>query len=140
MNTNSDSPQNDAVERCNRAWQRAYNKEAADIDEDEDTYPAKKAGNAAYRRAMPPLSGYQNICDFIACVTNALVLDAIAACDAKRLLAAAKIAIPAVRWEPAPPKDFRPQLSKWGQDLFKTASKLSYGRQESPQEADANGA
>jgi|HubBroStandDraft_5_1064220.scaffolds.fasta_scaffold85983_1 hypothetical protein len=138
MNTNSDSPQNDAVERCNRAWQRAYNKEVADIDEDEDTYPAKKAGNAAYRRAMPPLSGYQNICDFIACVTNALVLDAIAACDAKRLLAAAKIAITAVRSEPAPPKNKRPELSKDGQELLKAAPELSNDSPQIPGEPDAN--
>jgi hypothetical protein len=140
MTTNSDTPQNDAVDRCNHAWQRAYNKEVVGIDEDESTWPAKKAGNQAYLRAMPPLSGYDNICDFIACVTNALVIDAISACDAKRLLAAAKIAITAVRSEPAPPKNYRPQLSKGGQDLLKAARELSYGTQQIPREADANGA
>ncbi len=139
MNTNSDSPQNEAVDRCNRAWQRAYNKEVADIDEDDDTYPAKKAGNAAYRRAMPPLSGYQNICDFIACVANALVIDAIAACDAKRLLAAAKIAITAIRSEPAPPKISRLHFSKGGQELLQAARELSYGSPQIPSEADAKG-
>jgi len=140
MNTNSDSPQNEAVERCNRAWQRAYNKELANIDEDESDYPAKKAGNQAYLRAMPPLSGYQNICDFIACVANALVIDSIATCDAKRLFAAAKIAITAVRSEPAPPKSSRPELSKGGQDLLRAARELSNRSQEIPHEADVKGA
>jgi hypothetical protein len=140
MTTNSDSPQNGAVDRCNHAWQRAYNKEVAGIDEDESTWPAQKAGNQAYIRAMPPLSGYQNICDFIACVTNGLVIDAIPACDAKRLFAAAKIAITAVRSEPAPPKNSRPELSKGGQDLLKAASELSRVSQQIPREADAKGA
>ena len=107
MNTNSDSPQNDAVERCNRAWQRAYNKEVADIDEDEDTYPAKKAGNAAYRRAMPPLSGYQNICDFIACVTQAYMWDIIRHQQANHLFAAVKIALCALRQQPEPANSTR---------------------------------
>ena len=101
--------------------------------------PAQKAGNQAYIRAMPPLSGYQNICDFIACVTNALVIDAIAACDAKRLFAAAKIAITAVRSEPAPPKTSRPELSKGGQELLKAARELTNCSQQIPGEADAKG-
>jgi hypothetical protein len=101
MSTKSDPLHNEAVERCNRAWQRVYNKELADIDEGESDYPARKAANEAYQRAMPPLSGYQNICDFIACIGHALVIDAIRPSDAGRLIAIAKIAIGAVRHEPA---------------------------------------
>jgi hypothetical protein len=125
MNTTSDSPQNDAVDRCNRAWLRAYNKEVANIDEDESTWPAQKAGNHAYLRAMPPLSGYDNICDFIACVAHALVIEAIGAKDSERLLAAAKIAVVALGRGTIAPKPAIQRLSKGGQDLLKAAQALS---------------
>jgi hypothetical protein len=125
MTTNSDSPQNEAVDRCNRAWLRAYNKELANIDEDESTWPATKAGNQAYLRAMPPLSGYQNICDFIACIAHALVIEAIGAKDSERLLAAAKIAVVAMGRDPEAPRLPIPRLSKGGQDLLKAAQELS---------------
>ena|ERR1700729_3106281 len=135
MTTNSDSIQNEAVDRCNRAWQRAYNKEVADIDEDESTWPAQKAGNHAYLRAMPPLSGYQNICDFIACVAHALVIEAIGAKDSERLLAAAKIAVVALGREPAAPKLSIPRLSKGGQELLKAAQALSNRAENTAAEA-----
>jgi hypothetical protein len=125
MNTNSDSPQNDAVERCNRARLRAYNKELANIKQDQSDYPAEKAGNKAYLRSLPPLSGYQNICDFIACIANGMAVDAIRPADADRLLAAAKIAVGAVRHEPAALNTRAPKLSSGGQDLLHSARELS---------------
>jgi hypothetical protein len=135
MNTTSDSPQNDAVDRCNRAWLRAYNKELPNIDEDESTYPAEKAGNQAYLRAMPPLSGYQNICDFIACVAHALVIDAIGAKDSERLLAAAKIAVVALGRGTTAPKPTIQRLSKGGQELLKAAQALSNRAENTAAEA-----
>ncbi|MGD1106781.1 MAG: hypothetical protein ABR865_07030 [Terracidiphilus sp.] len=126
MSTNSDPLHNEAVERCNRAWQRAYNKKLADIDPGESDYPARKAGNQAYLRAMPPLSGYQNICDCIACIGYALVIDAIHPSDAGRLMAVAKIAIAAVRHEPTALKPPTQQNPK--------------GAQEPSAEAETNGA
>ena len=126
MSTNSDPLHNEAVERCNRAWQRVYNKELANIAEGESDYPARKAANQAYQRVMPPLSGYQNICDFIACIGHALVIDAIFPPDAARLLAVTKIAIGAVRHGPPA---LKPSLDEHPK-----------GAQEPSAEAETNGA
>src|SRR5579863_2615922 len=58
----------DAIVRCMKAWNYAYKKESADLDEGEDDYPAEKAANEAYLRDAPPLNGLKNICEFIACI------------------------------------------------------------------------
>jgi hypothetical protein len=121
MNTNSNSPQNEAVERCNRAWQRAYSKELANTKQGQTDYYAEKAGNKAYFRSLPPLSGYQNICDFIACIANGMAIEAIRPADCDRLLAAAKIAVGAVRSEPIAPNPRAPKLSSGSQDLLHAA-------------------
>src|SRR5580704_326186 len=68
---------NDAIVNCMQAWNYAYKKEAADLDDDESDYPAQKAGNEAYLRATPPLVGYENICQFIACINFAVMTDII---------------------------------------------------------------
>jgi hypothetical protein len=125
MNTNSESPQNDAVDRCNRAWLRAFKKELANIDEGDSEYPATKAGNAAYLRAMPPLSGNQNICDFIACIAHALIIQAVAPMDAERLIAVAKMAVVALGRQPTATKPPVQKYSKGGQALLKAAAALS---------------
>jgi hypothetical protein len=46
----------------------------------------------AYRRAMPPLAGLENIRDFIACTAHGMLIGAIKAQDAARLLYAAQCA------------------------------------------------
>jgi hypothetical protein len=89
----SDNP---AVNRCIRAWNRAYNAEFADSD---DEFEAEKAGLRAYCRLMPPLAGYDNICNFIACVTYATLTEIMRQSDAEHYLEAAKIALTAVRQE-----------------------------------------
>jgi hypothetical protein len=91
--------QNPAVARCLRAWQRAYKKA---INDDEDDYYAKCAGDRAFLRCMPPLSGFDNIRDFIACVTYAVVIGVVRHKDADHLLAAAKIALATLRHRPVP--------------------------------------
>ena len=88
---------NNAVTRCLRAWQRAYKKT---IDDDEDDYHAKCAGDRAFLRAMPPLSGSDNIRDYIACVAYAVVIEVIRHKDAAPLLDAAKISLAALRHQP----------------------------------------
>jgi len=135
MNTTSDSPQNAAVDRCNRAWLRAYNKEIAEISEGRSDYPAVKAANAAYLRAMPPLAGNQNICDFIACIGHALVIQAVAPMDAERLLAAAKIAVVALGRMATPPKPSVQKYSRGGQELLKAAQALSNRAENAAAEA-----
>jgi len=53
-------------------------------------YDASKAAHDAYRNALPPLSGVENIRDFIACVAHGMLIDSIRDCVAARLLYAAK--------------------------------------------------
>jgi hypothetical protein len=90
--------QNAAIIRCLRAWQRAYNKNIAKPECDE--FHAKRAGDRAFLRAMPPLSGYDNIRDFIACVTYAIVINSISHDDTQSLFLSAKIALAALRQDP----------------------------------------
>jgi len=94
--------ENDAVARCVRAWRITMKNECAELDEDEEEHEAREAANAAYLHALPPLSGYRNICDFIACVSNGSMVGAIRQKDAEHLLASAKIALGALRFDPKP--------------------------------------
>lgn len=91
---------NQAIVRCMRAWNYAYKKEAADLDKDDSDYEAKQAANQAYLRATPPLAGYKNICNFIACINFACMIDLISPIKAQQYLANAKIAILAVCHRP----------------------------------------
>ncbi|MGA2207809.1 MAG: hypothetical protein ABSG10_13865 [Terracidiphilus sp.] len=93
-----DDPGYKAIVRCMRAWNYAYKKKAA--DEDTTDYQAKQAANQAYLRATPPLAGYKNICDFIACINFACMIDLISPIKAQQYLANAKIAISAVCHQP----------------------------------------
>lgn len=88
---------NPAVARCILARQRAYNREFA---ESNNEVHAGNIGEEAYRHAMPPLSGYYNIRDFIACVTYAVLTDMLRPRQTDQLFEAAKIAISALRNEP----------------------------------------
>ncbi|MGP8186175.1 MAG: hypothetical protein ACLQKY_08880 [Terracidiphilus sp.] len=94
--------ENDAVANCVRAWRITMKNERAELDEGDSEFEAEKVANDAYLGAMPPLTGYRNICDFIACVTQASMLDVIRQKQAEHLLAAAKIALSALRLEPKP--------------------------------------
>jgi hypothetical protein len=97
--------ENPAIIRCMKAWNYAYKKEVADIDDDESDYPAHKAGNEAYLLAMPHLDGYKNICDFIACVSFASMIDIITHSEAEHYLAHARTALAAVFHRPKPLAD-----------------------------------
>ena len=94
--------ENDAVADCLRAWQITMDNERAKLDEDEDERDAEKEANDAFLAAMPPLSGHRNICDFIACVTQAYMWEIIRHQQAEHLFTAAKIALSALRLEPEP--------------------------------------
>jgi hypothetical protein len=97
-----DELKNAAVARCCRAWQLAYDQEMEleygdgwDDGEYRNDSDARRAANKAFRDAMPPLVGLQNIRDFIACVACGLLKEAISGLDAPRLLYAAQIAVSA---------------------------------------------
>jgi hypothetical protein len=93
----SDNP---SVARCIRAWNRAYQAKLKDLDEDDSDYEAEQAGKKHYLRAMPPLAGYQNVSDFIACVTYVELIEVIRHTEAQHCFDAAKVALGALRREP----------------------------------------
>jgi hypothetical protein len=80
-----------------------YDSEAAEFDEDDNTMDASeirseaqflalRAARQAYRSALPPLCGSDNIRDFIACVAHGLLLEVFQGPDASKLRYAAQIA------------------------------------------------
>lgn len=93
--------ENAAVVRCIRAFQRAYKKVLDELGKSASDYPAEKAGREAYLRALPPLSGYENIRDFIACIAYADLTELIRHSDAEHFLDSAKVALTLVRYEPS---------------------------------------
>ena len=94
--------ENESIVRCMKAWNYAYKKAVADIDEDESDYPAQKAGNEAYLRAIPHLNGYENICDFIACISFASMTDIVSHRETELYLGNARVALAALSLRPKP--------------------------------------
>jgi hypothetical protein len=108
------SASNPAVARCTQAYKAAFK---AAANEGQGKWESESVAKAAYRNTMPPLSGPRNIRDFIACVAQAMLIDAIHGSDAARLLYAAQIASsahgslpkkknkPSVKTAPKPPEN-----------------------------------
>ena len=83
---NPEPPASSAIARCVEAYFNAWNVEKPTVrDEATAILNARKA----YRSALPPLAGHENIRDFIACVAHAMLLRAIDNDDASKLLYAA---------------------------------------------------
>ena len=93
----SPARKNAAIARCCKAWEQAYE---AKFEESESEFYAKYDAHNAYRQAMPPLSGYDDICNFIACVTHGMLIGAIENEKASKLLYAAQVALSSVRNQP----------------------------------------
>lgn len=87
-------PENPAIIRCYSEWQRVYKAEKA---KGENWFNALKSAGQAYRKAMPPLTGQENIRNFVACVAHGMMIDAIEGKDGTRLLYAAQVALFSVR-------------------------------------------
>jgi hypothetical protein len=83
-----------AVERCNRAWKRTYKTAKAAR---KDNHDSEKLAKEAYRKAMPMLDSHENIRDFIACTTYAVLLNVIMEDVGTKLLYAAQVASGALR-------------------------------------------
>lgn len=85
--------ENPAVAACCRAWEETYEEalESGDVSE----YDATQRANQAFRDAMPPLTGAQNIRNFIACVAAGLLRSVFSGSEGPRLLYAAQIAVSA---------------------------------------------
>ena len=88
---------NVAVQRCcaardlARAECRARNSEK---------YEVQQRGADAYRNALPDLAGYENIRDFVACISHGLLTGDISPINSPSYLYAAQVAISALRLEP----------------------------------------
>jgi hypothetical protein len=87
------SLKNPAVALCVDAWQKIH---TATLQQTRNVYTAERCAGKIYRMAMPPLSGYQNICDFIACAGYGMLLGAIKDDNGTKLLYAAQVALSAL--------------------------------------------
>jgi hypothetical protein len=92
---------NPAIARCCKAFEIVYNAERA---KGRSNYFSAGDGGPAYLNAMPALTGYENIIDFIACAAHGIALGAIDEKRGARLLYAAQIALGAIGREPKQPK------------------------------------
>jgi hypothetical protein len=80
---------NPAVARCCQAHALARK---ASLARDRSEYAANVSASNAYRNTLPPLSGSRNIRDFIACIAQAMLIQAIDGSEGARLLYAAQVA------------------------------------------------
>ncbi len=91
------APRNPAVIRCCQAWQSSIEDSRA---KKMDRFDAQDRATAAYRNAMPDLSGYENIRDFVACIGHGMLIGAFDGIEGPKFLYAAQVAIGALRHEP----------------------------------------
>jgi hypothetical protein len=97
-------PQESAVDRCARAWKRTC--ELASLlpkkERHEKEYDrfVDRESSRAFRDAMPPLIGFQNIQDYIGCVAYAQLHDIFTVPECQRLFDTAKFALTVVCAEP----------------------------------------
>jgi hypothetical protein len=92
-------PENLAIARCYSEWQRVYKAEKA---KGQHRVLAANSAGEAYRKVMPPLSGQENIRDFVACVAHGMLIGAVEGKDGTKLLYAAQVALSTIRGKPAP--------------------------------------
>jgi hypothetical protein len=92
---------NPAVARCLNAWARVNKAERA---KGKSKCEASTEADRAYCEAMPPLSGQENIRDFIACVAHGMIAHIFLLDTATKLLYAAQVAYTTNRGPSAPPK------------------------------------
>jgi hypothetical protein len=84
------SLENPAVALCTEAWQEIHRET---MDHTKSPYTAERFANKAFRPALPPLTGYRNTCDFIACVGYGMLLGAFTDATGTKLLYAAQVAL-----------------------------------------------
>ena len=107
------SLQNPAVALCTEVWQKIH---AATLERTKSPYTGERCAGKAFRLAMPPLSGYRNICDFIVCAGYGMLLGAIKEENGTKLLYSAQVALATVprqsktqtRTEPPRSRRYRP--------------------------------
>jgi len=85
---------NPAVARCLNAWACVNRAQRA---KGKNKFDASNEANQAYCDAMPPLSGSENISDYIACVAHAMTAQIISPFMSTKLLYAAQVAHSTIR-------------------------------------------
>jgi len=80
---------NPAVAYCLEAYNNAYQ---ATFRKNDNSFIAERIAKAAFRSAMPPLTGSRNIRDYVACVAHTIAINAVDGSDGARLLYAAQVA------------------------------------------------
>ena len=94
-----------AIKRCCAAWKRSYDAYLESTKgSGRDTIYAAHQACPAYCKAMPPLAGYENIRDFIACAAHGILIGAIPEKRANQILYAAQVALASLHYEPRPRK------------------------------------
>jgi len=96
--TSSGDPGKEPIDICRSAWNSAHDQQTE--HKGSSNWDCEKAGNNAYLKAVPPLSGYKNICDFIACINFASMTGVIIHTDAAHYLANARIALSTIYHNP----------------------------------------
>jgi hypothetical protein len=94
----SGDPGKQAIDICMSAWNSAHDEQAE--NKKSTDWECQKAGNKAYLKAVPALSGYKNICDFVACINYASMTGIIIHTDAAHYLANARIALSTIYHNP----------------------------------------
>jgi len=96
---------NTAIRRCCAAWQRAFD---AYLHKDKghlaNEFLAADHAGAAYRNAMPVLTGREGIRTFIACVAHGILIGAISEKRGGQLLYAAQVAMASIPRESKSPE------------------------------------
>jgi hypothetical protein len=92
---------NPAVARCTATWTQSYQHE---FSRTRSEALAQHAARRAFSEAMPPLIGYDNIRDFIACCAQGVLLGALEPQKSAKLLYAAQVALSSARYQPAQTK------------------------------------
>jgi hypothetical protein len=94
-----------AVRKCGAAYRRAFNAYMeANAGKSCSKLSAARAAGLAYRNAMPLLSSFEGIRDFIACTAHGILIGAIPPEQSGRLLYAAQVALATLQREPKPRK------------------------------------
>jgi hypothetical protein len=96
---------NPAVAHCLAVHNRTYELE---LRKKKGEVMARVNAATAYRLAMPPLSGYRNACDFIACVGYGMLSHIILMDSGTKFLYAAQVALSSVA-KPSIKPDPKPQ-------------------------------
>jgi hypothetical protein len=101
-----DDPATEAVSHCINAYNAAYEecRNSNGGPGKASTYQCEKEGGIAFRDSLPTLSSRQDILNFIACVAEGVLLEAIPENTSSKLIYAAHAALRALPREPKPRK------------------------------------